>query len=260
MRLANKVALVTGGGSGIGEAASRLFAEEGAAVAVVDRRREPAEAVAESIRSTGGRAVALAADVGIEDQIKAAIDATATEFGGLHVVFANAGINGVIAPIEEITVDEWQATQQTNMTGCFLTVKHAISHLRAGGGGSIIITASLNGNHIFSNPGYAAYSASKAAQCAFGKMAALELARWGIRVNVLMPGGVKTNIGERSYARNLDKIAYDVKMPEHFPPLHGHFADPREIADVVLFLASDESRYVTGAEFIADAGIRLLKA
>lgn len=258
-RIENKVALVTGGGSGIGEAASRALAREGAAVAVVDYRIDAAEAVAASIRAGGARALALEADVRDEEAVARAVSRTAQELGGLQVVFANAGINGMQCPIEEMTLDEWRATIDTNLTGTFLTVKHAIPHLRDAGGGAIVITASVNGNRLFSAPGYSAYSTSKGGQSIFGRMAAQELARWGIRVNTICPGAVKTNIRERTDRRNLDQVRWDVKMPEHFPPLHGRPAAASEVADVVVFLASDESGYVTGTEIYVDAGLTLLR-
>lgn len=162
-------------------------------------------------------------------------------------------------PIEEMTLDEWNATITTNLTGTFLTVKHSIPHLRNAGGGSIIITASVNGTHLFSAPGYSCYSTSKGGQAIFGRMAAGELARWDIRVNTVCPGAIRTNIGERTYQRNLDKVRWDIKMPERFPPLYGRSADPSEVADVVLFLASDESKYVTGAQILVDAGFTILR-
>jgi NAD(P)-dependent dehydrogenase (short-subunit alcohol dehydrogenase family) len=158
-----------------------------------------------------------------------------------------------------MTLDEWHATIETNLTGTFLTVKHTIPHLRAAGGGSIIITASINGNTLFSLPGYSCYSTSKGGQVIFAKMAALELARWNIRVNSILPGGVRTNIGERTFRRNLDLVRWEVKLPEHFPPLYSRSADPAEIADLVLFLASDASRYITGAEIVIDAAVSLLR-
>ena len=257
--VADKVALVTGGGSGIGEGACRTLAEAGAAVAVVDLRLEPAEAVAESIRAAGGQALALAADVADEAAVSQAVARTVEAFGGLHIVFANAGINGMQTPIEEMTLDEWRATMDTNLTGTFLTVKHAIPHLRAAGGGAIVITASVNGSRTFSLPGYSCYSSSKAGQVAFAKMAAVELARWDIRVNVILPGGVRTNIRERTYQRNLDRVRYDIQMPERFPPLYGRPAATDEIAEVVLFLCADAGRYVSGAEIVIDAAATLLR-
>src|SRR5262249_52301059 len=163
----------------------------------VDVELAPSRGVAEGITAQGGRALAANADVGDEQQISAAIARTVETFGALHVVFANAGINGMQCPIEEMTLEEWNATLATNLTGTFLTVKHSIPHLRAAGGGSIIVTSSINGSRTFGLPGYACYSTSKAGQVAFARMAAAELARWGIRVNAILPGGVRTNIDER---------------------------------------------------------------
>lgn len=252
LSLAGKTALVTGGGSGIGEAACYALAEAGAAVAVVDLRADPARAVAEKIAASGGQAVALTADIADEEMIGAAITQTATRFGGLHVVFANAGINGMQTPIDEMTLDEWNATIGPNLTGTFLTVKHSIPYLREAGGGSIIITASVNGNTNFSLPGYAAYSTSKAGVVAFAKMAALELARWDIRVNAILPGAVRTNIRERTYRRNVDRIDYRFAPPEKWPPLGGQPAEPSDVANLVLFLASSASRHMTGAQLLID--------
>lgn len=258
-RVESKVALVTGGGSGIGEAACRALAREGAAVAVVDYRQDAAEAVAQSIRDSGSRALGVRADVREESDMHVAAARAVEEFGGLHIVFANAGINGMQCPIEEMTLEEWRATIDTNLTGTFLTIKHAIPHLRAAGGGSIMITASINGTHLFSAPGYSAYSSSKAGQLVYGKMAAVELSRWDIRVNVISPGAIRTNIRERTYQRNLDQVRWEMKMPDRFPPLYGRSADASEVADLVVFLASDESRYITGTEVVIDAGMSLLR-
>ena len=242
-------------------------------MAVVDYRPEAAEAVAQELTGAGARAIAVGADVRKEAEMRAAVARTVDELGSLHFVFANAGINGMQCPIEEMTEEEWDATIDTNMKGTFLTIKHSIPHLRAAGGGSVVVTASVNGFKLFSAAGYSAYSTSKAGQVAYAKMAAQELARWDIRVNVICPGAIKTNIGERTYQRNLEKVRWDIRMPgqrgqqvsdEHgtlqrFPPLYGRSADASEVADLVLFLASDESRYITGAEVLIDAGFTLLR-
>jgi NAD(P)-dependent dehydrogenase (short-subunit alcohol dehydrogenase family) len=257
--LAGRVALVTGGGSGIGEAACYALAEAGASVAVVDIRPEPARVVADRIAANGGRALALTADVSDEEAVSAAVTQAAAQLGGLHVVFANAGINGMQTPIDEMTLDEWNATIGPNLTGVFLTVKHSIPHLRAAGGGSIIVTASVNGNVLFSQPGYAAYSTSKAGAVAFTKMAALELARWDIRVNAILPGAVRTDIQARTYRRNIARVDYKFQPPDRWPPLHGTPADPGEVADLVLFLATDASRRITGAEMLIDAASSLFR-
>jgi len=259
-QLTDQVALVTGGGSGIGAAAGIAFARAGAAVGIVDFRAEAAARIAGEITAAGGRAIPLVADVRDEAAVAAAVAETVRQFGALHIVFANAGINGMQTPIEEMTLDEWHDTLDTNLTGTFLIVKHAIPHLRDAGGGSIIVTASVNGTRLFSAPGYSAYSTSKAGQTVFARMAATELARWGIRVNTIMPGAVTTNLGERTYTRNLDAVRYAVEMPKPFPPLTGKPATPEEVADVVCFLASDVSRNITGAEILTDGGHTLLQA
>ena len=156
--LTGKVALITGGGSGIGAATCHALARAGAAVAVVDLRPGPAQAVADAIVASGGRALAVEADVTDEEAIHAAVSRAVETLGGLQIVFANAGINGMQTPIEEMTLAEWHATANTNLTGTFLTVKHSIPHLRSAGGGAIVVTASVNGTRLFSAPGYSAYS------------------------------------------------------------------------------------------------------
>jgi NAD(P)-dependent dehydrogenase (short-subunit alcohol dehydrogenase family) len=257
--LHGRAALVTGGGSGIGEAACRALAGAGASVAVVDLRLDAAARVASAIRAEGGTALALAADVADERAVAEAVARTVERFGGLHVVFANAGINGMQAPIEELTLDEWRATLDTNLTGTFLAVKHAIPHLRAAGGGSVIVTASVNGTRLYSNPGYAAYSTSKAGQVAFAKTAAIELARWEIRVNAILPGSVRTNIRESTYRRNVERVSWRTEQPTRWPPLRGVPAEAQDVADLVLFLASDASRHITGAEIVLDGAASLLR-
>ncbi len=259
LSLAGRTALVTGGGSGIGEAACLALAEAGAAVAVVDLRAEAAEAVAEQIRTEGGRALALAADVADEAQVGAAVARTVAELGGLHVVFANAGINGVWTPIEELLPAEWKKTIDTNLTSTYLTVHYAVPHLKAAGGGSILITSSVNGNRTFSTAGASAYSTSKAGQVAFMKMAALELGRYQIRVNAVCPGAIHTDIDQRTYRRHTEEVEVKVEMPEGKPGVNQGQGEPEDVADVCLFLASDQSRHVSGVELYVDGGASLLR-
>lgn len=254
-----RVAFVTGGGSGIGEAACWGLAQAGAAVAVVDYRESFACKVVGDLTDAGHRAIGIGADVRNETDVAAAIAQTMDLFGELHIVCANAGINGMQAPIEDITGGEWDATLDTNLKGTFLTVKYSIPHLRQAGGGSIIVTSSMNGTRLFSGAGFSAYSTSKAGQLAFTKMAAIELARWDIRVNAILPGSVQTNIRERTFHRNKERVNWHQTTPERWPPLRGVPADPADVADLMVFLASDTSRHITGAEILIDGAQSLLR-
>lgn len=154
---------------------------------------------------------------------------------------------------------DWDKTLGINLKGTYLTVHYAIPHLKKSGGGSILITSSVNGNRTFSTAGAAAYSTSKAGQVAFMKMAALELGRSNIRVNAILPGAIHTNIDDRTEQRDTEKIAIKVEMPEGSPALHGGQGEPVDVADACLFLASDLSRHVSGVEIYVDGGASLLK-
>ena len=258
MQLSGKTALVTGGGSGIGKATAQLFAGQGARVAVLDISEAQAQQSAGEIRADGGQALALVADVSQPDQMQQAIQQIVDSWGTIDIVFANAGINGVWSPVEEITPDEWDQTLNINLKGTFLTVKYAVPYLKQQGG-SVIITSSVNGTRLFRNPGASAYSASKAAQLAFGKMIALELARDNIRVNIICPGSVQTSIGSSTITRNRDSIRFPMDFPEGHIPLTGKQpASPEQVAQLVLFLASDLSNHITGQEIFIDGGQTLL--
>lgn len=257
--LRGRVAFVTGGGSGIGEAACWALARAGAAVAVVDNREPLAATVAASINAEGLVALGVGADVRDDAEVASAIARTVGRFGRLDIVCANAGINGMQAPIEDITGDEWDETLDTNLKGTFLTIKFAIPYLREAGGGSVIVTSSMNGTRLFSAAGFSAYSTSKAGQLAFTKMAAIELARWDIRVNAVLPGSVRTNIRERTYHRNKDRVNWHHSVPDRWPPLRGVPADAEDVASLMLFLASDASRHITGAEIVVDGAQSLLR-
>ncbi len=187
MQLTGKVALITGAGSGIGAAAARLLAKEGAKVAALSRTEEDVAKVVEDIRATGGEASAMPADISQPQQMQAVIQRIGAAWGRLDIVFANAGINGVWAPLDELEPEEWDKTLDVNLKGTFLTVKYAVPYLKKQGG-SVIVTSSVNGTRMFSNTGATAYACSKAAQVAFTKMMALELAEHRIRINVICPG------------------------------------------------------------------------
>ena len=259
MKLKDKVALITGGSSGIGRAAAVAMAREGAKVALTARRAERCQEAVDEIERMGGEALALPGDVADAEHVEALVAATVERWGSLDIVVPNAGINGVLAPIEDITPEEWDQTQNINVRGTFLTVKYAIPHLRAAGGGSIVVVSSVNGNRIFSNFGFTSYSCSKAAQVTFAKMAAVELAQWAIRINVVCPGWTKTSIGENTFARDIDKIKIPREYPEGMVPLQQRPASSEEVANVILFLASNEASYVTGTEIYVDGALSLFQ-
>jgi NAD(P)-dependent dehydrogenase (short-subunit alcohol dehydrogenase family) len=257
--LENKVAFITGAASGIGAGTARRFAEAGAMVAIADVQAEEGERVREDIERAGGRAIYVQCDVSDANSVERAISTTIESFGKLDIVFANAGINGVWAPVEELQPDEWERTLDINLKGTFLTVHFAVPHLKRNGGGSIIITSSVNGTRTFSNPGTSAYSTSKAGQIAFMKIIALELGRSNIRCNAVCPGFIHTNIQERTEERDTDKIGIEIELPEGSPAIDEGAGDPDEVADVCLFLASDLSRHVSGVEIYVDGGASLLR-
>jgi NAD(P)-dependent dehydrogenase (short-subunit alcohol dehydrogenase family) len=258
-QLDNKVAFITGGASGIGMGTARRWAQEGAAIALADVQDEEGQQVRAEIERAGGKALYLPCDVSDPEAVRRALDGTVEHFGKLDIVFANAGINGVWAPIEELQPAEWDKTLNVNLKGTYLVVHFAVPHLKANGGGSIIITSSVNGTRTFSNAGASAYSASKAAQVAFMKMMALELGRHDIRCNAICPGFIETNIGERTHARHIKQIGIEVELPKGSPAIDGGRGDIEEVADACLFLASDLSRHVSGVELFVDGGASLLR-
>ncbi len=258
MQLADRVALVTGGGEGIGKAAAQLLAREGARVAVLGHNADNTQEAVGAIQRAGGEALALVADVAQADQMQSAIQQIADTWGRLDIIFANAGINGVWAPLEELTPDDWQRTIQNNLTGTFLTVKYAVPYLKKQGG-SVIITASINGTRVFSKTGATAYSTTKAGQVAFAKMVALELAKAHVRVNVICPGAISTSIDENTQRRDLDRVRVPVEHPQGTVPLtEGQPGTAEDVAQLVLFLASDASRHISGTEVWIDGTQSLL--
>jgi NAD(P)-dependent dehydrogenase (short-subunit alcohol dehydrogenase family) len=258
MQLEGRVALITGAGEGIGRATALLFAREGAKVGCLGRTRENVEKVVEEVRAAGGQALTLLADISKPDEMEAAVKKLADEWGRIDVVFANAGINGVWAPLEELTPDDWDATLDINLKGTFLTVKYAVPWLKQRGG-SVIVTSSVNGTRIFSNTGATAYSCSKAAQVAFTQMVALELAPWKVRVNVICPGAIETEIDENTEKKDLEKVQTPVEFPEGHQPLERGPGSSEQVARLVLFLASDASDHITGTPIWIDGGESLLK-
>ncbi|MEK8127847.1 SDR family NAD(P)-dependent oxidoreductase [Paenibacillus filicis] len=258
-RLDGKIAFITGGGSGIGRATALLMARHGAKVGFVGRTRDELEEVQHEIERGGGEALALVADISSPEAIEAAIQQTAARWGKLDIVFANAGINGVLAPIEDMQVSDWEKVIGINLKGTFLTVKYAIPLLKTHGG-SVIITSSINGNRVFSNFGFSAYSTSKAGQVAFMKMAALELAPFKIRVNAICPGAIETKIGENTrHTPELEKIQIPVEFPEGSQPLEDGPGSAQQVAQLALFLGSDDSSHITGTDIYIDGAESLIR-
>jgi NAD(P)-dependent dehydrogenase (short-subunit alcohol dehydrogenase family) len=258
MQLAEKVALITGAGSGIGKATALLLAKEGAKIAALGKSEDELKETVIQIQNAGGEAIPLSADISQPGQMQQAVQQVVDRWGRLDIVFANAGINGVWAPLEELEPEEWDKTINVNLTGTFLTVKYAVPYLKKQGG-SVVITSSVNGTRIFSNTGATAYSCTKAAQVAFTKMVALELAEHRVRVNVICPGAIETNIEESTEQRDLDQVREPVQYPEGSIPLtDGKPGSSEQVAQLVLFLASEASSHITGTEIWIDGAESLL--
>jgi len=259
MQLAGRVALVTGAGSGIGKGAALLLAQEGAKIACLGRTESELAEVAGEIEQAGGQAMVLLADVSQPDQMEAAIRQAGGAWGRIDVVVANAGINGVWAPLEDLTPEEWDQTLDINLKGTFLTVKYALPYLKRQGG-SVIVVSSVNGTRMFSNTGATAYSCSKAGQLAFAKMTALELAPHKVRVNCICPGWIGTEIDDNTEKTNLKAVRYPVEFPEGKVPLtRGGPGSIEQVAQLILFLAGDASDHITGTEMWIDGGQSLLQ-
>jgi NAD(P)-dependent dehydrogenase (short-subunit alcohol dehydrogenase family) len=258
-QLSGKVALITGAGSGIGKGAALLLAQEGARIAALDTDAEELQKVVQTIQQQGGEAIALAADVSQREAVRNAIEQTIAQWDQLDVVFANAGINGKWAPLEELELEDWNKTLNINLTGTFLTIKYATPYLKRQGG-SVIITSSVQGTRMFSNAGASAYATSKAGQVAFTKMVALELAKFHIRVNVICPGAIETNIDQNTQkSEHLVEVQVPVEFPEGSIPLtHGKPGTIEDVAQLVLFLASERSSLISGTEIWIDGTGSLL--
>ncbi len=259
MQLSGRVALITGAGSGIGKASAKLLAVEGARVAVLSRTEEEIEKTVREIERGGGEAISVVTDVSEANEMQNAVREVINRWGRLDIVFANAGINGVWAGIEELEPEEWDETLKINLRGTFLTIKYAVPHLKKRGG-SVIVTSSVNGTRMFSNTGATAYACSKPGQVALTRMLALELAPHRIRVNVICPGAIETEIEESTEERDLTEIRYPVEFPKGQVPLtRGEPGTSEQVARLVLFLASDASDHITGTEVWIDGAQSLLQ-
>jgi NAD(P)-dependent dehydrogenase (short-subunit alcohol dehydrogenase family) len=250
MRVKEKVAIVTGGSLGLGRASAILLAREGARVAVTDVKEEEGLAVVEEIAAAGGEALFIAHDVADEDAWTRTITLVIERFGGLDVLVNNAGV-GVLGTVEETTLKQWRWLMSINLDGVFLGTKHAISAMKRKGG-SIINLSSIEG--LIGDPNLAAYNASKGGVRLFTKSAALHCAKAGykIRVNSIHPGYIWTPMVQSYIGAHDDPSAVKAAITGLHPV--GHLGEPDDIAYGVLYLASEESKFVTGAELVIDGG------
>jgi NAD(P)-dependent dehydrogenase (short-subunit alcohol dehydrogenase family) len=259
--LRDRVVWVTGGGEGIGRGIALLAAECGGKVALTGRDPEPLEEVAETIkREHNGEAIVALADISKSDEVQQAVAKIHQKWNRLDCVCANAGINGTWAPVETLSPDDWRKTIDVNLTGTYLTIHHSLEHLIASGHGSIVIVSSVNGTRMFSNEGASAYASSKAGQLALGKMLALELAPRKVRVNIICPGAIESNIHEKTEREDLKRIETSVEFPDGKIPLtDGKMGLPSDVANLAVFLLSDTARHITGTPIWIDGAQSLLQ-
>ncbi len=245
--LSGKTGAVIGASSGIGEAAAKLFAEDGAKVSVVARRTDKLNELVKTIRDRGGEAVAIPADVTVAADHARIVEETAAAFGGFDFAFNNAGTIGNFAPILEQSEADWDHTIDTNLKAVWMAVQTQARHMARNGGGAIVNTSSWLA--VGALPGSAVYSASKAGMDGFLRAAALELATHGIRINNINPGGIDTKMTRDAFQNHADVL-------ETFAAAHpiGRMGTPRETAQLAAFLLSDRASNITGQAMLVDGG------
>ncbi len=251
-KLRGKVAIVTGASSGIGRATAKLFAQEGAKVMVGARREAELGELVREIKAEGGSALALAGDVQSERYAQDLVAAAVNQFGRLDVAFNNAGTLGPAGPTTDITEKDWNDALAVNLTSAFLSAKHQLAPMLRQGGGSIIFTSTIAG-HSVGFPGLAAYAASKAGLIGLTQALAAEYGPQGVRVNAILPGAVDTPM-----YRTLNQTEDQQKWLNNLHALK-RAGTPEEIARSVLYLASDDSAFVTGTAHLVDGGFSITR-
>ncbi len=248
-RFEDKVALVTGGGSGMGRATAIAFAEEGAKLAIADRDREGGELTARTIRNAGGQALFIETDVAVSRQVEAMVAKTVETYGRLDCAFNNAGITGKFGlKVADCAEEDWARVLAINLTGVFLCMKYEIPQMLKQGGGSIVNNASVGA--LVGSPGAAPYVVSKHGVAGLTKSAALEYAKRGIRINAVCPGFIRTPMMERALVAG---AGMSEKQMTAMEPI-GRIGKPEEVAKVVVFLCSEDASYVIGLPMPVDGG------
>ncbi|MBH8605409.1 glucose 1-dehydrogenase [Thermoactinomyces sp. CICC 10522] len=243
-----KVALVTGGGSGIGRATSLAFAKKGAKVVIAGRTREKIVETQEMIKNLGGEAIAVQADVSAEEQVREMIQTTIDQFGRINFACNAAGIGGKLAPTADVTEEDFDRTLAINLKGVWLCMKYQIRQMLKQGSGAIVNISSING--LDGTPNAAIYSASKSGVVSLTKSAALEYAKSNIRINAICPGAVHTPMLEQVFnITGVTPSQYESKIPMN------RIGDPNDIAHSVTWLCSDETSYITGHIMVIDGGV-----
>ncbi len=258
-RLGGKIAVITGAASGIGLSAMRRFVRESAQVLAVDRdgdRLEQAvEQALEQAANAGGDAMGFTADVTQPDQVERAVEAAVERYGGIDILLPNAGIWGTVAPIEEYPLDTFRRVLELNVTAVFTTMKYAVPHMARRGGGSIVITSSAAG--VVGIAGTMGYSTSKHAVIGIMRVAAVELAKQGIRVNTVNPGPIDTPMMRELESGFFPEDPAQGAAALQSTTLLNRYGTAEEVAELMLYLASDESAYCTGGVYMLDGGAQL---